>query len=443
MTHLFVLLISSFFLFSGPSAVADSASPLAPAYVGSSAVDMTPPIGVPLAGYGGMKRRLPYDLWGKHRYATYFKPSIGVHDPIRAKAFMIMNEERTVVFISMDVIGVDYAFYKVIKQYAKTLGIDDVFLSATHTHSGPGTLSRSWLYEIMAADLFQPSVYRLVEDSVKNAIDLAYQDLKPASLFKTTFQVPGIQSNRRHIPGHFDPNANLLYAQSASGKIEGGIVNYAVHPIAMGQKNLYFTADLAGGIERALKKTFETESEFLFVNGAEGDVSTAADGWDGIELHAGNFAEAAKAAYYSATPVKPVWKSRSMMVTLPKGKLALWACDEKVLGKIFGKMRLGGIGKKALPPVGEIKQLVLDDVLMMSWPGEATTDVGFSAKAAGTNSGYKETWNLGLTNGYMGYLVTSDEFHAGGYEVCVAYHGPKASQILLDAHQQLLDGDPL
>jgi len=79
---------------------------------------------------------------------------------------------------------------------------------------------------------------------------------------------------------------------------------------------------------------------------------------------------------------------------------------------------------------------------MMTWPGEATTDLGFQLRDRAAAAGYADAWNLGLTNGYMGYFVTPEEFAVGGYEVCVAYHGSKAGVKLLEAHQALLDSNP-
>lgn len=362
-------------------------------WVGSSAVDMTPPIGVPLAGYGGSKRRLPYSIWGRYRWATFLRPSTGVQDPIRSKAFLIKKDGRALLFLSLDTIGVDYPLYLSIKEHANGLGIDDVFVSATHTHSGPGTLSKSLVLQIMATDRFQPEVYRFVEDSAKWSIELALRDLKPARLFRTSFRVDGLQSGRPDREEHLDPEAHLLYAQDNDGKIRGGLINFAVPPTALGEENLKFSADLAGGIENALKSVFNTHSEFLFMNGAEADLSPRANGIAEVAIHSAVFAQAAKAALGAPTRVLPKWRTRSMSLTLP-----------------------------GIPRTAEIKQLVLDDVLMVTWPGEATTEVGAASKAQGTAAGFKETWNLGLTNGYNGAFI------------------PKIARFLLDAHRKLFEG---
>ena len=412
-------------------------------WVGTGAVDITPPVGVPLAGYGGPPRRMFPDLFNKYKYATYLKPSTGVHDPIRAKALVILNRNHAVLFMSLDLIGVDYPFYREIKAYAHTLGIDDVFISATHTHSGPGALSRSWIFALIAADRFVRPVYEKVLAGTKQAVDVAVQNLERAHLVKSKFQVEKVQRNRRHRDGHFDPDARMLTALNGKNEVLGGLINFAVHPIAFGEDNLEFSADFAGGIERHVKDRLKSKGEFLFMNGAEGDVSTEVDGAAGIEKDGERFAQAAETGLITAIPMGEEWSTRSNSFYLPKAGLALWACDEKLLGRVFGKKFRLPIGKRALPTLTEVKEIEFSDgTLMMSWPGEATTDLGFQLRERARAAGYEDAWNLGLTNGYMGYFVTPEEFKAGGYEVCVAYHGPKAGMQLLEAHQALLDSNP-
>ena len=421
---------------------ASEAPPPEGIWVGTAAYDITPPIGVPLAGYGGPDRRMFPDLFNKHKYATYLKPSTGKHDPIRAKAFIIKNRNHAVLFMSLDLIGVDYPFYREIKAYAHTLGINDVFMSGTHTHSGPGALSRSWIFQIIAADRFVKSVYEQVMAGTKQAVDLAYQNLEHARLYQSKFEVSGVQRNRRDRPGHFDPAARMMTAINDRNEVLGGLINFAIHPIALGESNLEFTADFAGGVERHVKEKLKAKGEFLFMNGAEGDVSIEVDGFEGIETHGARFGEAAAASMITALPMGEEWSTRSNSFYLPKAGLALWACDEKHLKPIFGKKFRFPIGRRALPTRTEVSEIEFSDgTLMMTWPGEATTDLGFQLRERAAAAGYQDAWNLGLTNGYMGYFVTPEEFAEGGYEVCVAYHGSKAGVKLLEAHQALLDSN--
>src|SRR5882757_5269606 len=72
--------------------------------VGAAAVDIALPPGVPLAGYGSAARRtFPYIH--RYEYAKFFKPSTDTHDPVRAKAMVLVNGEQKLLFISVDIAG--------------------------------------------------------------------------------------------------------------------------------------------------------------------------------------------------------------------------------------------------------------------------------------------------------------------------------------------------
>ena len=61
-----------------------------PLLAGAAAVDVLVPAGTPLGGYGGFPRRafIP-DFLGRLPYAFWFRPSIGVHDPMRARSLVL------------------------------------------------------------------------------------------------------------------------------------------------------------------------------------------------------------------------------------------------------------------------------------------------------------------------------------------------------------------
>src|SRR3954447_7389620 len=119
--------------------------------------------GIPLAGYGsGARRTFPF-IHGDE-YATWFKPSTGTHDPIRVKAMVLWSGDKKLLFISLDVAAVTNEMYEDLVAHWAKLGYSQeaVFISATHTHSGPGTLSNRFLWEALAGDRFQPAYYARV-----------------------------------------------------------------------------------------------------------------------------------------------------------------------------------------------------------------------------------------------------------------------------------------
>ncbi len=428
-----------------------SASPDTPLLAGLSASDVTPRPGVPLGGYGAKDRRLiPFDFKAKHRFATFFKPATGTHDPIRAKALVLKRGARQLLFLSLDLVGVTEDFRDEILPRIQPLGFepDGVFFSATHTHSGPGTLSRTWLWEWLVMDLHQPKIRARFVDGIVATIEAALRAAEPAELFAYSFEAEGLQRNRRVAGGPVDRTANvLLVAPRGRPGWLGGLVNLAVHGTALHEDNLLFSADVPGGIERALEARLwevggapgATAPTVLFINGAEGDVSPSHHGFAGIDQIGAEFAEQAFAALPSARLVDPHWRVRTETLSLGEATFHLRGCaPDKYRDRIARKLRIG-LGPK-LPSAARLSVLRLGDMTLLTWPGEPTTALGLALKEAASAPGTRQTWVLGLTDGHMGYFTTPEEFAAGGYEACSTMHGPQAGAKVLAAYRSLLAG---
>jgi len=445
--RLFIFLIS-FTSFLNSTAFAQQGDP-AELYAGAAAVDITPPIGTPLGGTGGFPRRWKYifDWFGQHPYADMFTPSVGINDPVFSRALVLKNHNSTILFLSLDLVGVTSELYDTLKKDLTKLGFDEVIISATHTHSDSGALSKSWVWEDLAMDKFNQTVYDLFMAGVMKSIELAYSQLEPAELYAGSFDLAEIHMNRRHHPGHMDNKANLLIARSPSNhRAIGGIVNYAIHGMAMGGDGLLFSADVLGGIERHMEDLLGSENDLkkptmLFVNGAEGDVTTVYGGSSGVEKAATIFAEHAAPVIPTMRKIDSNWKIRSMVVPMPKGRVDMVPCDVKIGGAPL-KLKIY-LPKKPVPRVASIWQLQMGDIKIMTFPGEPTTYIGDAAKALAQAQGDKDIWIFGLTNGHMGYFVTPDEYVEGGIESCTALHGPQAAVTLLNAHQSLMQSKDL
>ncbi|HZV03113.1 MAG TPA: neutral/alkaline non-lysosomal ceramidase N-terminal domain-containing protein, partial [Planctomycetota bacterium] len=162
-----------------PSAVAPVASAASPApaptlFAGATRVDVTPPVGVPLAGYGdGARRQMPPNL-DPNAYDHLLAPSTGERDPIYARALFVSNGTDRVVFVSVDAIAMTDEFALAVFAKAQALGStvpwEGCLFAAVHTHSGPGCLTHLLAWEIAAADLYHDSVFEAVTDGVARAM---------------------------------------------------------------------------------------------------------------------------------------------------------------------------------------------------------------------------------------------------------------------------------
>jgi len=417
--------------------------------VGLSAVDITPEIGVPLGGYGSMGRRdLPWDVRNRHPYATFFKPSVGKLDPIRAKAIVLKKGNQKLLFLSLDVIGISRDFHEQLVENLATLSFEEreIIISATHTHSGPGAISKNFFWAIAAMDWFQPKVYQKLLAGIHRAVFEAEASLSKSDLFSLSFETSHLQINRRGKVGQFDPMANLLLIRDQKNVYRGALVNFAVHGTALKEDNLHFSADIPGAIERAMeRKLFELNGRrgapvVALFNGAQGDVAPIEDGPAQMGTLGGSFAMQFHQNLHAIKTVEPVWKIASAEVNLPKPRLNLKRCISPTAGRIkriFAAFRLGL--SRWLPRKTRIWSLKLgQNIRILSWPGEPTTSIGLRLKALARKKGVESPWIFGLTNDHLSYFTSSEEYEENTYEACVSLYGRHGSEKLIQSHLSLI-----
>jgi hypothetical protein len=299
----------------------------------------------------------------------------------------------------------------------------------------------------LAADAFQQKIYDQFINDLVGVVERAFASLEPVDLWAFEFKTSGIQKNRRGKEGHFDPLTNVLLAKNKKGLWLGGMVNVAVHGTSLSANNLRFSADIPGAMERAvqarLKEMNGTRTDriptVLFINGAEGDVRPVKRGLENMLMLADSFADQFVTALPTARTVDPNWSVTSKEVKLSSASFNARGCikDKTIRSLIFKESRLW-IGF-LLPSETQVWNIRLGDLTFMTWPGEATTSVGFALKYAATKVGTTHPWFMGLTNDYLGYHTTEEEYHSPTYEACSSLFGPNGAQQILEAHEELLN----
>ncbi len=421
--------------------------------VAFSQANITPEIGVPLGGLGGGGRRVSF-LPNVFDFGPNFflKPSLGVRDPIRAKVLLLKNGNKKLLFISLDVIGVMQEMYGDLLKRLKKIGFnnDEVFISATHTHSGPGSIVNNIFWGVVIMDLYKSHVYKVFAEGIVTAVQKASSNLKEADLFSTSFVAQDIQTNRRSKVGHFDANANILFARDKSGAYLGAMVNLPIHGTALNGRNYNFSADIPGGFERSFEQklvsmntliTHAPPPTVLFVNGAEGDVAPKIGGEEAIGKLGEMFANQALDSMENAQKVNPNWNVKIMKAHLGTPGLYIKECFQSKWSKYIYKHFYLGFGM-FINREQSLAAIKLGDMVMMTVPGEATTSVGFALKDLASKMGSKQSWVLGLTNGYTAYFTTPSEFDEGSYESCNSLFGRYGADRVLKNMSTLLGGLP-
>src|SRR4051794_13866074 len=90
--------------------------------VGAAAVNITPPVGIPMAGY----------------YST--RLAEGTHDDLHAKAMVFEQDGVKAALVAVDLVTVGWPTIEAARKLiAKNTGVrpEAVMISATHSHTGP------------------------------------------------------------------------------------------------------------------------------------------------------------------------------------------------------------------------------------------------------------------------------------------------------------------
>ncbi len=220
-------------------------------------IDITPPIGTPLEGYGAREG-----------------VSHGVHDPLFAQILLLRSGENQVALLSLDLLGVGLGFtHRVRDAIEKAIGVPDdgILLAPSHTHSGPA----GYIDELPGFPFSSdPELQSIMIRQLAGAALWAGQKLEPAKLGTGKGLVEGIGRNRNDPEhGPMDDELILLRVDDFEGRPMAVVMNYGCHPTVLGYQNLLISADFPGAARATLNKIFP-ETVFLYTNGASGDVST-------------------------------------------------------------------------------------------------------------------------------------------------------------------------
>lgn len=249
-------------------------------FAGAAAVDITPPTGFPMWGYGAR-----HDL-----------PSVGVIDPLYAKALVLQAGDDKVAFVGLDLgrspTGASMA---AIRDAARErAGVETVMVVGSHTHHGPVIETESWPTP-------EAPYTRTLERQIVAVIVDAASSVAPARCAVDTRDVS--LNRNRHWKAEkppIDRALTTLHVASSDGSAIATLVNYAAHPTMEEAERLELSADYPGHMMRAVEN--ETGGVCIFMQGAAGDLSALPVGGRSSEAMGTQLAAEVLAALADLTP---------------------------------------------------------------------------------------------------------------------------------------------
>lgn len=407
---------------------------------GFARVDITPPLGTPIAGY------------------FYERFTKGVLDPLELNALALSDGETTAVVIACDIIGIKSRIATILREkIAARTGVaaDHIMISCLHQHTSfvlhndppPYSADMNTVDDIAYLDL----LHRKFADVAQMAIDDMADAVAETAAAETAEKISFV---RRYVmkegpvatnPGRLNPdlvrpageadNTVRLVRFRRVGVKDIALVNFSTHPDVVGGEKS--SADWPGFVRRYVERDNDDVS-CIFVNGAQGDTNHIdffkEKQWDD------RYAHSAFMGRTIADVVRAIWDK-----TVPHA-------DGKIFGEIttvYSRTNTEGeegyeeqkafydayvantLGYK--PHITElayaqriirlrteriyravpVSVIGIGDIALVGFGGEAFTCYANNARADAPD---KFVIGATCTNGYEGYLPSQAAFHEGGYE---------------------------
>lgn len=404
-----------------------------PLFAAAARVEIVPPAGGRLGGFG-----------------CRFETLTGSLDPLFARILILQQGNTSILWASCDLLGLSTMFDRTFREQisrATSIPVQNILISCTHTHSAPvampargpsGVADERWLHE---------SVF----NRVAAAATELNRDLRPVMQIKTGSEiVAGFGYNRQDSSVPIDDRVYAMCLIGEDRKPIATLVNYALHPVVIGEHNLKCSADFPGYVSGTIEEKIGGVA--LFIQGSCGDVDPViyrdqgrdAGTVETIHEIGSTIASVALASLKPAESSALDISVQSCRVAVPvdpapgKSELAQW---KAALLKERGKQEVipkDGAGRAAMYQLAwvddlerairqdrvpdslsvEISALRIGPVHVVTFPFEIYSQIGLNLRQALSP---RHLILAAYTHGLIGYVVTADAKRQGGYGVALSH----------------------
>jgi len=396
--------------------------------LGASQVEITPQTGVQLSGF-----------------AARIQPSLGVLDSLFAKALFFSesdDSDERLLWIHCDLIGFDRDIVINFRTWARErLGLAEtrVMLSATHTHSGPCTI------RLEEAGVYDVAYVEFLQVRLREAAEQALARTECGQWVNVEGQVKLAVDRRKMASAHTDSRVAAMGFRRKDGLFHAVIVNYAMHPVALGSSNRHISADVPGQTAMALMRQLPGNPITLVTNGAGANLNPPAENVSPLQTAAWGqqIADSVVTTLQNASAARRSGlRVLARVVPLPLDTLDVAGInafadkalqDTKSLAEWSDKYRRvvehwrssllanAANGCNGSHRDTELFGIRLGDVFLLGVNAEVFSQFTDWLRRC-TN---KKIYLIGYANGDLGYLPTRAAYAEGGYEVEAAhmFHG--------------------
>lgn len=397
-----------------------------------------------------------------------------IHDDLFAKAIVLENRDTAIAVVVCDLIAAPRCDFERAKARAQELtGIpaEHIFMSCTHTHYGPSSVS---IFNVPREEAYM----QWAMDRAADAVRLAQNRLRPARVGHASGQCPEESHNRRwHMkdgavrmnPGYqnpdalrpagpTDPEVGVLAIMDDRHAPIAVLANYALHYVG-GPFALSVSADYFGAFDHALQRMAGRDFVAVMMNGCCGDLNNC-DFTQPPPDYPHPFYQVERVADVVASRAYGAWRRIREWDTAPALGAARSpmtfrrrepSAEDLAAARALRESKhdpadhewvyAGEVIEVAAEPVESetiITSLRVGDLGITGVPGEVFAEIGLAIKQ---DSPFARTFVGELANDYLGYIPTDKALEEGSYETRLARSAkaaPGAAPVLIETCLQTL-----
>jgi hypothetical protein len=362
-----------------------------------------------------------------HRHGKHFE---GVHDSIYVRAFVFKSGNRKVAYIAADLLiippNVRNAFDTLMKK--EGFDNDNIFFTATHTHSSIGSWYNSLVGEIFAGK-YDERVPAHIAACIREAIRLAEQNTEPAEVGYGVFPTTKLVFNRLiGQEGRVDSLLRIVkFRKLRTGKT-AALLTFSAHATVYHESMMQICGDWPNQLKQQLEE-FGMVDFACFSAGAVGshgpyEVSKlqeveAAYIVNGVRsVFESNFNNISiKVLVSDSFPLKMM--RMQLFLREPNLRLnSVFSIRSWLFRKLFGNERV------------YLTQLCVGNIRFLGTPcdfsGELTAEIDLEAAKNGLNAVVTS-----FNGGYIGYVTNDKWNHLNRYETkTMNWFGPQTGSYM-------------
>lgn len=389
--------------------------------VGWSTVNITPTSPVPLAGYGA---RDPKEMEG-------------VMDSSYIRTLIFQRGKEKIALITADLLIVHPELRNMVYQRLPDHWTpDELYFTATHTHSGQGGWAPGLVGELFAGQ-FENALIEYLSSAMIKSIMLAEQSMAPGHLAVGELSADHLVRNRLvKDKGIIDPWFKALMIQKDS--LKALFTSFSAHATCFGPDN----HDLSGDYPAYFNELLEDDEQFGFTAFSAGAVGSMAanTGSDDSRTNAQTMAIQLKEQLDLLLMIGLSWQT-DLTLDAFKLKLPLRSPYFKVSTDLALRPYLfnAAFGKYE----HDVSVMILGKAIFVGLPCDFSGELAVLLYAQAREMGY-QLFITSFNGGYAGYVIKDEWYDLKKYEArTMSWYGPDmgsylseiVSRILLTIHE--------